>query len=910
MEASDRRSRSVVRMPFEADPYRMLVALRDRPGLFGLIGHWAGGGALIGFEPVETLADGCDPFDAFVADRRAEPVREDLLVGGGWFGTLGFGLSEGLERYPPDNRPQSAMPRHHMARYDLVLRQRKDGHWYLEGESTLDPSRVSELEEKIRLNLREARHRDFAIGEFSVSPQEADQHRQAVRRAIAHIAAGDIFQVNVCMRLRTRFEGDPIDAFCRAGAELRPARAAFFRVSHQSAVASLSPELFLERHGDRVRFSPIKGTARRSGTESQQQLARRALAGSSKDRAENIIIVDLMRNDAAKIAKPGSVRVDALNRIEPHPGVWHLVSDVVGQPSEDISDGEMIRSTFPPGSITGAPKKRAVEVINQLEVDRRGMYTGAIGFSSPAWGLELSVAIRTFEFVEGEVHLGVGGGITTASDPDLELAECETKAAPLVTAVGSTLRWPPAGQREPEVPTHLSPPTVRLAPDSSYGVFTTAVVEDGVVVDLSAHQDRLSNSAQELYGAAVPDIAALLSGTLPQRGRYRLRITATPDHSSCHVETALSPLPLRTRPLVLEPVVAKEGLGKHKWQDRRDLDALRRGAEAEDIAICDEEHNLLESSRHNLFAVFDDRVITAPLDGRVLPGTARARVVAAARRYRIPVFEADLSLAELRDRTCEMFATNALDGVRPVREIEGFGRWKVGPVTMLLRTAIGEASAPRLRVPRSGHRRPRVLVIDNYDSFVYNLVDDLRQEGLTVEVVRNDEVTVREVSRGGWDGILMSPGPGRPAEAGICEELVRLCGAHLPILGVCLGHQAIVTALGGEVVRSPRPQHGRASIVAHDGEGVLAGLPSPMAVSRYHSLIADRSRLPSSLRITAWTADRTVMGVAHRHWDLTGVQFHPESILTPWGHELITNFARQVRTHADNLTSRSWVTRR
>jgi len=194
-----------------------------------------------------------------------------------------------------------------------------------------------------------------------------------------------------------------------------------------------------------------------------------------------------------------------------------------------------------------------------------------------------------------------------------------------------------------------------------------------------------------------------------------------------------------------------------------------------------------------------------------------------------------------------------------------------------------------------------VLMIDNYDSFTYNLVQYLGELGVAVETWRNDAIDVAGIRARAPDAIVLSPGPCTPNEAGVCLELVRELGGKLPILGVCLGHQAIGQALGGEVVRARAVMHGKTSMIFHTGEGVFRGIDNPFEATRYHSLVVARDTLPESLIETAWSAfddggERRdeIMGFRHRDWPLEGVQFHPESILTRHGHDLLKNFLEQV----------------
>ena len=184
-----------------------------------------------------------------------------------------------------------------------------------------------------------------------------------------------------------------------------------------------------------------------------------------------------------------------------------------------------------------------------------------------------------------------------------------------------------------------------------------------------------------------------------------------------------------------------------------------------------------------------------------------------------------------------------------------------------------------------------ILLIDNYDSFTFNLFHLLADLGMTCEVRRNDQVTVAEALAMRPDAIVLSPGPCTPTEAGICLDLVRAAG-QVPLLGVCLGHQAIGQAFGGRVVRAPVPMHGKTSKVVHEGTDVFQGLPSPFTVVRYHSLTVEPETLPDALVPTAWTEDGVLMGLYHRELPICGVQFHPESILSEQGHALMGNFLR------------------
>jgi anthranilate synthase component II len=196
-----------------------------------------------------------------------------------------------------------------------------------------------------------------------------------------------------------------------------------------------------------------------------------------------------------------------------------------------------------------------------------------------------------------------------------------------------------------------------------------------------------------------------------------------------------------------------------------------------------------------------------------------------------------------------------------------------------------------------------ILLIDNYDSFTFNLVHFLGDLGARCEVVRNDKITVREAIDRRPEAIVISPGPCTPNEAGICLDLIGAAAGRIPLFGVCLGHQAMGQVFGGDVIRAPAPMHGKVSPVSHNGRGVFAGLPSPFNATRYHSLTVDPDTLPTCLEVTAWTEDGVIMGLQHKTMQVHGVQFHPESIASEHGHRILKNFLDIA--HGSNTPARA-----
>jgi para-aminobenzoate synthetase/4-amino-4-deoxychorismate lyase len=843
--------------------------------------------------------------------------RTGPVFGGGWIGYLGFGLAGHVLPVPPAPGVSRRLPAWWLGYYDHVLRRdRASGQWFFEALQT--PERAGFLDRRLAELRRRARGalllpRGYACGDFRLIPSAAG-HKSAVRRAVEYIRQGDIFQANICLRLEAGFDGDPLDAFCQTVNRLDPPYAAFLRLP-EGAVASLSPELFLQQAGTSVVSRPIKGTHARSARGQRASVQLGELECSAKNRAENVMIVDLMRNDLSRVCVPGSVEVPRLAGAEPHPGVWHLVSEVRGQLSQGSGHCELIRAAFPPGSVTGAPKVRAIEIIHELETTPREVYTGAVGYRSPVAGLELNVAIRTFEFHGGRVWLGAGGGIVAASRPGSEYQECLLKASPLIGALGSRISSDRGTRRRPAAPGPLP------RPRPAAGVFTSLLVHNGTTHRIGDHLTRLDASARELFGKGLPPaLDGDLANCLRPRPSGRLRITVRPLGGP--LRAAIQIVPLENPPpaaVDLHPVLVPGGLGGHKWRDRGLLARHQQTAgtgPGGHLLIEDTDGHVLETDRASIFAMIGGILRTPPPDGRLLPGVTRAAILRLAATHGaylkvMPMTRADLMSAS------EVFVTNSVHGVLPVRSIAGTRMPAAGSVTARLaaaltaepadsqrppgwpsRTGAGWLAGPR---PGSGAAQARrlstaaaVVVIDNYDSFTYNLVHLLSSAGCTVEVVRNDEVTAGQVAAFGPAGVMISPGPCTPADAGISIEVVRCCGPGTSILGICLGHQAIAVSFGARVIPARRPVHGEQSDIVHDGHGVLAGLPRRFAATRYHSLAVDEQTVPPCLRVTARTRGGIPMALQHTSRPIEGVQFHPESILTTHGETIMANFARAL----------------
>ena len=428
----------------------------------------------------------------------ADGSAPNEAVGGGWFGYLGYNLGARLERVPPSPPRHVPLPDFALAFYDHLLHLDASGRWWFEALWTDERADVLAARlELLRARLAEGvRERPVWVGSFQPAPPGGAGHMTAIDECRERIAAGEIFQANLCLRLEAEWKGDPLDLFARTAGTLEPRHGGVV-AGPWGAVCSLSPELFLRRRGREVVTEPIKGTAPRvlaAGREgARAEDARAALAASIKDRAENVMIVDLMRNDLGRVCEYGSIEVPALNEPRPAPGVWHLVSTVRGRLRADAGDADLLRASFPPGSVTGAPKIQAMRVIAELEAGGREAYTGAIGYASPVAGLELNVTIRTLELRGERIWMGAGGGIVADSVAASELEECFVKARPVIAAAGARL------VEEPRV-TRVAPVTALAGeadrPDPALGVFETVLIRGGVPVDLRAHLARLERSAE------------------------------------------------------------------------------------------------------------------------------------------------------------------------------------------------------------------------------------------------------------------------------------------------------------------------------------------------------------------------------------------------------------------------------
>jgi len=664
-------------LPSNVSPAAVIAQLRedDRPG--ALWGDWFGGGLLIFRRPlrVEEPVDATDGFGYL--EEQPTPSGFELasgLVGGGWLACLGYD-------------PKTTT----LGFYDSLLRWREDSGWFFEslGLSGREVENTAALQHW-RATLQAAPTAPITklqVGPFRVATDAEsarDGYLAAVEDVINRIDHGRFYQMNLCIRLHAAVGGrnTPV-IFGQLCEELQPAFGGLITgpLSHGSSrmIASFSPELFLRVRDRTVLTAPIKGTAPRRADDSAA-----VLRASAKDAAENIMIVDLMRNDLSRVCVPGTVAVQELLALQPHPGVWHLVSAIRGELTPQTTTAQLLAAAFPPGSVTGAPKISAQQGIADLEVEARGAYTGSIGLVSPLAGADFNVIIRSFELHDGHLELGVGGGITVDSVPIREWYECFHKAAPLVAAAGSAV--------DQELVDEPATPEDGLL---AYGVFESILVVRRKIIRLAAHLARLDRSCRELYGQGIPDdlagAAHQLASVHSDQDRLAIRVFARPSEGRLDLSLDAGPLGARPASSALRYQPRLDRSWRHKWIERSALvDAEAAVSPAVPFFTSrSRPQNITETTRGNLFMQDQDGIwCTPPLDEQVLPGVTRREVLDLLDDRQTPARIRRCSMQELR-HSRGAFWTSSLSGAVPITAVDGTALPDVTEFTAQLNDRLG-----------------------------------------------------------------------------------------------------------------------------------------------------------------------------------------------------------------------------
>jgi para-aminobenzoate synthetase/4-amino-4-deoxychorismate lyase len=497
-----------------------------------------------------------------------------------------------------------------------------------------DTAEVIEGEAVVPALREQARGRAYASP--LVHEWNRDEYRTRFATAREFIAAGDIYQVNLSIRSRFAFLGDPLALYLRLRGNSRAAHGAYVDDGRRT-ILSLSPELFFDLAGDgRITARPMKGTAPRGSDSAADKHAQTALAESAKDRAENLMIVDLLRNDLSRVAEPGSVAVPSLFTVETYPTLHQMVSTVVAKVRPGTQVQDFVRALFPCGSITGAPKIRAMEVIRDLETSPRGVYCGAIGTFSPDGTARFNVAIRTATIEEGRGALGIGSAIVYDSSADAEYDECLLKAGyfdsvrePILLI--ETLAWrPPFGFER--LPLHLA----RM--ERSAGAL-------GIPFD---------------HAAARRALDACVTG---DDGSRRVRLTLDEEGEFASTSSSLARSP-ESWTYAISPVRVSSAdiLARHKTSWREILDGEQaRAAECcrtDEVIFLNEKNEVVEGSRTNVFVARAGRLVTPPLDAGALDGCLRRELIESGK-----CVEHNLTLRDLEEG--EVYLGNSLRGLIP-----------------------------------------------------------------------------------------------------------------------------------------------------------------------------------------------------------------------------------------------------
>lgn len=589
------------------------------------------------------------------------PVPQDAPFTGGWVGALAYEFARNFEPTLPARKSGTGVPDALLSLcLDCVVydRRAQAARLYC---ADLEGDRAAAERRADRIVADLARHATLPKWEPAAEPRfttslSADQFVLAVAELRRRIAGGDLFQANLATRFEAPCDADPLALFLRLQ-EANPSPYMALLEYEGFSIVSASPEQLVATSAGRVRARPIAGTRKRGASPADDLALEGDLLTDPKEQAEHTMLVDLLRNDLARVSKPGTVSVPERMSVERYRHVMHLVSRVEGELRDGADALDVLAAVFPGGTITGAPKLRACQRIHEAEPVPRGFYTGSAGYVAWNGDTHWNILIRTLVLEGGTVSVHAGSGIVADSDPEREWKEANRKARALLEAVAG-------------------------------------------------------------------------------------------------------------------------------------------------------------------------------------------------------------------------------------KDTGGGNRGRLGEVT-----AHGSWSPPK---PPARVRGKRVLLIDNYDSFVHNLADYCAAAGAKVKVLRND---------GDWEAaladfdpthVILSPGPGWPDEAGCTLALAKRLHGRTPLLGVCLGHQAIGQAHGGTVLVHPGgPVHGEADDVEHNGKGLFEGLPSPLRATRYHSLIVDPGTMGKAWIVDARLADGTAMALRHQSCPTFGLQFHPESLCTDRGLDLVVRFLQE-----------------
>jgi para-aminobenzoate synthetase component 1 len=614
----------------------------------------------------------------------------------GLMGYLAYDLKDVIEDLPR-TCVDTGLPDMFLAAPSVILVQDR-----VSGETTLCVPELKNAGDVLSTRMPFGRLKRFLLeqtpnrpksGEFSMDPGgwvsgfEKKQYLDAVQKIIQYLTAGDIYQANLAQRFETGFAGDPYALFLSLF-QRNPAPFFAFVQAGDHQIVSTSPERFLLQRGHRVETRPIKGTIARGATPEQDRENRKILASSIKDDAELTMIVDLMRNDLSRVTKHDSVRVTEHKRLEPYANVFHLVSVVQGELLPGKTGVDLLKASFPGGSITGCPKIRAMEIIDELEPVKRHVYTGSIGYISFHDTMDLSIAIRTATIHDHRLFFSVGGGIVFDSDPEKEFQETLDKGKTVMNTLsqkGRTREKPGlkawvngkmVAQDQVMVPAHI--------PGFQYGagVFETIRVTRGCPVRLGAHIKRMTRSWRALFKIPAPDITwetvitRLIRENRLENGDAAVKIIlAVPNFSAVFVRPYHHRLAISGKTgldLVTYPYPRHTFLAGHKTLNYLFYDQAARFARengGDEALILNFDQTVSETNTCNIM-ILQGRRIIVPVSDHVLPGVTQAAAVCELGKQGYVTHRQPVSVPELTS-SANIILTNALMGAVPVDHVDG-----------------------------------------------------------------------------------------------------------------------------------------------------------------------------------------------------------------------------------------------
>jgi len=553
-------------------------------------------------------------------------------------------------------------------------------------------SRMDTIENRLRTISHVSLAQDYDESTEAVSNVGEAGYKGMVSQLKEKIAAGDVIQTVPSQRLDRKTSAHPFHVYRKLRA-LNPSPYMFYIDLNDFQIVGASPERLLkvESGTRKLTTHPIAGTRPRGKTSMEDLALEKELLCDPKEISEHIMLVDLGRNDVNRVCQAASVKVDSLMGIERYSHVMHIVSQVSGTLRQGVSAFDAFRSVFPAGTVSGAPKVRAMELVAELEQERRGVYAGAVGYCGYDGHVDVCIALRTLIYKQGHAYLQAGGGIVHDSDQQAEYMETIHKMGALAKAV-----------------------------------------------DLAEEEIR-------------------------------------------------------------------SGVAADQYRD------VKSGGGHEEIT-----YSVVSGRRLN------QKISSSP----------------------------------------------------------------AGPSTDFVYGGITSPEVPISKRRLGG----KVLMIDNYDSFTWNLYQYLSLLGAEVVVFRNDKITVKQAEALNPSRIVISPGPCTPKQAGVSKAIISAFAGHIPILGVCLGEQCMVELFGGDVSRCSEIKHGKTSAMTHDEKGIFAGVPQNFHAIRYHSLVADPPSMPDVLEVSSRSELGHIMGIRHKKLAIEGVQFHPESVKTEHSLTMLRNF--------------------